>query len=223
MYNYTSANVEEQNYWISYTDLVTGFMIIFIILTLILFNRQQEKITVEAKYKELSNVFKTRLDSNIIEITDYATIRFTAKEGQPLFEKTEYYPTPYFKELLDQFIPIYFSQIDSIVFQDTSRVVSIKELRIEGHTDSDSDYLSNLRLSSNRALKVQRHILENKSFQRLNGDFKDFIRKSSIAVGYSESQLLDENGDLVEISHKPENQDYSRRVEFRILLEKKAQ
>lgn len=238
MYNYHD-NEPEQNYWISYTDLVTGFMIIFIIIALVLFNRPEptpqkptpipppttdtfKVVTVLGKYEELSQVFEEKLsDYEEIFVADSATIRFSAVDKELLFVKSDYYPTDYFKKLLDKFLPIYFGEIKKI-YKSYSDSINIKELRIEGHTDSSGDYLTNLRYSSGRSQKVQNFILRNDYFKDLDGDLKDFIMRKSVAVGYSESRLLDENGEFVSVSGLEEDESKSRRVEFRILLEKKA-
>lgn len=220
MYEFNKIG-EEQNYWISYTDLVTGFMIIFIIITLVLFNRQADEITIDAKYEELSSVFEESLKNNEeIFVTENAAVRFSAFKGRILFEQGDYYPTERFEQLLDQFIPIYFEEIETI-YTDTVGEIEIKELRIEGHTDSEGDYLTNLRYSSGRAQKVQSYLLQSESFEGLDQELQDFIKKNSIAVGYSKSRLLDNEGSYTDQTNKPEDQDKSRRVEFRVLLEVK--
>lgn len=47
---------EEHNFWMSYTDLMSGFLVVFIILSAILYNHYkeqiQEAIIAESKYKE---------------------------------------------------------------------------------------------------------------------------------------------------------------------------
>ena len=210
---------EEHNFWISYTDLVTGFMIIFIVLTLILFYRQNEENPVDAKYKELTEAFEEEFkDVPEIEIADNATIRFVAQPGKELFVQNEYDLSPYFQKLLIQFIPGYIKRLENLYTASVDSV-RIKEIRIEGHTDSKGRYITNLKFSSGRAQATQSFILKSHNFKSLSSGFQDFIRKNSIAVGYSESRLLDSYGNFIDQSKMPEDQNKSRRVEFRVLLE----
>lgn len=220
---FTKTDGEEHNFWISYTDLVMGFMIIFIVIALMLFNRDAEQEALDGKYKELVSTFESSFaDIKEIEVTEDATIRFLVDEadGQALFEFKDYYPTTYFKKLLDQFIPVFFNEVYKI-YDQAGDTFTIKELRIEGHTDSRGNYLQNLTYSSGRAVKVQSYVLRNDYFEKYPLAFQDFVKQNSIACGYSFSRLLDEKGDLVTDSSQKEDPDKSRRVEFRILLEYK--
>jgi outer membrane protein OmpA-like peptidoglycan-associated protein len=97
----------------------------------------------------------------------------------------------------------------------------IREIRIEGHTDSKGEYLDNLNLSSGRALKVQEYILKGLSKRSYTVKFQGFVKRNSIACGYSSSRLLDSTSHHIIQSHLPEDRDKSRRVEFRVILEYK--
>lgn len=226
-----SPNQEENNYWISYTDLVTGFMIVFVIITLLLFNRNSEENLLNGKYAEVENVFKKEFDKiDGVEISEEATIRFLINEDDhtELFKskpEEPWEPTDYFKDLLEETIPLYLDVICNIYENNLGHrdSIQIKELRIEGHTDSTGSYIDNLKISSARASKVQSIILNNKYFQdSFPTDFKKFVRHNSIACGYSYSRTLDKNGKLI---LNDEGQQYdpdkSRRVELRVILEHK--
>lgn len=218
---------EEHNYWISYTDLVMGFLIIFIVMTLILYNRDSEEKVLEGKYQELESTFISQFaEVSGIEVTDDATIRFVIDETEDgaLFESGEYQATPYTMGLLQKFIPVYFDEIYRLYTQQTEAVetgqLKIKELRIEGHTDSEGDYYENLHYSSARAVKVQNLILTDGYFSTCyDSSFQEFVKLNTIACGYSYSRLLDGNGEFVRLSGQEEDKDKSRRVEFRVLLE----
>lgn len=217
---------EEHNYWISYTDLVMGFLIVFIVIALVLYNRDVEKVKLEGKYQELESTFRDQFAAlEGIEVTDDATIRFVLDESkeESLFEFADYHPTPYLESLLKTFIPVYFDEIFEIYQQqgDSSATgkLRIKELRIEGHTDSEGTYDDNLHFSSGRAVKVQSLILRDEYFTTYAEGFQEFVKENTIACGYSFSHLLDSNGALVSISGQEEDKDKSRRVEFRVLLE----
>lgn len=234
---------EEYSHWISFTDLVAGFMMIFIVVSLVALsqiNPTEEKTTnpdypvVDTLidtlpppgggiYQVLIDVFRKELSGmDAVEIGDSATIRFTVNEDSksPLFRPTEYRPTTYFRGVMDDAIPVFLEELYKI-YKIPSDTLKIQEIRIEGHTDPAGDYIYNLNLSSNRALAVQKYLLKSKTLQGYDKTFRDFIEKNSIACGYSFSRTLGKNGAFVERDSKDVDYAKSRRVEFRILLEKK--
>ena len=107
------------------------------------------------------------------------------------------------KELLSRFLPVYLGVLMSPEYTDY-----VGEIIIEGHTDSDGSYITNLKLSQNRALSVAEYCLNllngNRSRQEL---FKELLT----AKGRSFS-------DLVLNADGTENKDASRRVEFKFRL-----
>lgn len=217
---------EENPYWVSFTDLMSGFMVIFILVSLFLFAKEEAKPQdpLKAKYAELVNVFQEKF-SAIPEIdvdTANAVIRFliTENEETTFFLRAEREPTKYCEEVLDKFIPVFYDELQKIkeMAQDS---FNIREIRIEGHTDSQGEYLYNLKLSSQRALKVQEYIIRGLGERRYPDDFQRFVKGNSIACGYSFSHTLDKNGKPTSQTGLPEDFDKSRRVEFRILLEYK--
>lgn len=218
---------EENPYWISFTDLMSGFMVIFILVSLFLFAKEDEKGNpdpLKGKYTELVNIFREKF-SDIPEIdvdTVNAVIRFliTENEKTTFFLRAEREPTEYCEEVLDKFIPVYYDELQKIkeAAQDS---FEIREIRIEGHTDSQGEYLYNLKLSSQRALKVQEYIIRGLRKKHYPSDFQNFVRANSIACGYSFSHPLDKNGKPTSQTNLPEDFNKSRRVEFRILLEYK--
>lgn len=215
---------EENPYWISFTDLMSGFMVIFILVSLFLFAKTDIVDPLKGKYAELVKTFddKFREIPEIYVDTVNAAIRFMITENKEtaFFQKKEREPTAYCEDVLDKFIPIFYDEVLKLhsVAKDSFK---IREIRIEGHTDSDGNYLYNLKLSSQRALKVQEYIVRGLSKRGYSRDFQDFVRKNSIACGYSFSHPLDKNGNPTSQTNLPEDLDKSRRVEFRILLEYK--
>lgn len=239
---------ETNDFWVSYTDLVTGFMIIFIVTTLLLANKVEKgnsssdeaaalrerntelinridslksdlnKRGVAAKYEELVTEFeKMYRDDEDIKVTNDATIRFSVKDNNELFESGKVELTSYFKNKLYYFIDGYYEQIQLI----NTDSFQVKEIRIEGHTNSEGDYYENLKLSSGRAIKVQQAVLSNKHFQNYPENFQQFVRDNTIAVGYSFSKRLNTNGEIITSDNETEDMNQSKRVEFRVLLEPK--
>ncbi len=125
-----------------------------------------------------------KLDSSVLFETGSSVIR---QEG---------------KELLDRFIPVY---LDVLLRPEYNEYLG--EIIIEGHTDTDGTYESNLKLSQNRALQVALYCL---NMPTLSGDQKAKLREIMTATGRSESDPVYVNG--------VEDKDASRRVEFKFSL-----
>jgi len=106
-------------------------------------------------------------------------------------------------QLLDQFLPVY---LGVLMRPEYSSYVA--EIIIEGHTDSDGSYESNLELSQKRALEVAKYCL---SLRGLNAGQRGKLQDIMTATGRSEADLVyDANG--------AENKEASRRVEFKFRL-----
>lgn len=238
---------DEQGHWVSFTDLVLGFMAIFIVVSLVSLTQirpeEQPKATdsipekvdtiviVEIQdndnekgvYQLLIDVFRERLAAHeAIEIADSATIRFTVNENSrsPLFRPDQSRLTTYFRGIMEEVLPIFLEELYTIYSKPDEDLV-IREIRIEGHTDPAGEYFHNLSLSTNRALAVQKYILQSEALAGYPVEFRSFMEKNTIACGYSFSRTLDSQGELVDRGSRTVDFDKSRRVEFRILLEKK--
>lgn len=209
---------EENNFWMSYTDLVTGFMIIFIVISLTISLLKTEESFLESKYTELIGEFETIFkEQPAIEVADSATIRFSIKNEQ-LFEPSNHKPTTYFKGILNEFIPLYYGQLEAL-YREERDFFTIKEIRIEGHTDTIGDYVNNLITSSARALEIQKYIVRHDYFKNLNPTFQEFVLGNSIACGYAYTRPLDIAGSSITAEDQIYDPDKSRRVEFRVLFE----
>lgn len=213
---------EENNFWMSYTDLVTGFMIIFMIISLSLSLLSEEERTIASKYTELINEFEAAFQQQAaVEVADSATIRFTIQDRQ-LFQSNNHKPTRNFTDILDEFIPIYYGKIEEL-YRERQDSFLIKEIRIEGHTDTVGDYINNLITSSARSLEIQKYIVRSEYFDTLDVAFKEFVRSNSIACGYAYTRPLDNEGKSIRSEDQIYDPDKSRRVEFRVLFEYKEQ
>ena len=125
-----------------------------------------------------------KLDSSVLFETGSASIRV---EGQ---------------ELLNSFIPVYLDVLLRPEYADY-----LGEIIIEGHTDTDGTYESNLKLSQNRALQVALYCLNMPS---LSAAQKTKLQEIMTATGRSESDPVYVNG--------VEDKSASRRVEFKFSL-----
>ena len=128
-----------------------------------------------------------------------------ALESDVLFESGRYELTAAGKQFVDQFLPVY---LDVLFSEEYSAYVS--EIIIEGHTDSDGGYLSNLELSQQRALAVASYVLGD-SCKAVSADVKNQLRPVVTVNGRSFSdRIFDANG--------AEDKAASRRVVFKFRL-----
>ena len=119
-----------------------------------------------------------------------------------LFETGSATIRPEGQELLNSFIPVYLDVLLRPEYADY-----LGEIIIEGHTDTDGTYESNLKLSQNRALQVALYCLNMSS---LTAAQKAKLQEIMTATGRSESDPMYVNG--------VEDKDASRRVEFKFSL-----
>jgi chemotaxis protein MotB len=109
------------------------------------------------------------------------------------------------KQLLNTFIPVY---VRTLLASGNSEYVG--EIIIEGHADTDGDYLVNLDLSQKRALAVAQYCLQD-GFGGLNATERRLLRTIMTANGRSWSNpVYAANGTV--------NKEASRRVEFKFRL-----
>ena len=105
--------------------------------------------------------------------------------------------------LLDRFIPLYLRVLFKPEYVDY-----LGQIIIEGHTDTNGDYISNLELSQNRALSVAKYVLQMRS---LTADEREYLQQILTSTGRSESNPVYNSDGTV-------NMDASRRVEFKFSL-----
>ncbi len=152
---------------------------------------------IESLNKEFSN---NQINVNIDSQTGAIVL-----DSSVLFELRESELTEEGAQILYQILPVYCQVLLSEKYRDY-----VAEIIIDGYTDSQGDYLSNLELSQNRAFAVAAYLLS------ISGTFMDqnsekTLQEKLTANGRSESNLvLDENGN--------EDRDASRRVEVKFRL-----
>lgn len=251
-----NKNKEPHNVWMSYTDLITGSLAVFIVLFFwqltkekvpegyIAVRRSEVVIKDSLPYilgkegyiklneneipclKEncLSNdVDNSGFQETLINLCEESNDLKCRTNGsiaiisnKELFVSGGEFPTQYLRTRLDDVIPVIFSSIENEI----SKGFVLKEFRIEGHTDSEKGEDLNLELSLKRAFEVWKEIrkkhLKNKSF-----GFKILMNKQVVISGFGKHRLVDQNAEWIIDSKKLENKKMSRRVEFRIILERR--
>lgn len=215
--------------WISFSDIMTGLMVIFMFIAISYIvevqKKQKEveiifeefKATREQLYSELDCEFKDDFKNWKVELDKDLSIKFTNPDV--LFESGQKTIRPEFLLILDDFLPRYFKVLMQEKYSD-----KIAEIRIEGHTDTvpapkfDQDpYISNIILSQLRSAQVLKHF-------RKMGYYKNLSKKDEMrlqfwltANGLSYGRTLDSEKKLTAISGNSANNNLSRRVEFRII------
>jgi outer membrane protein OmpA-like peptidoglycan-associated protein len=222
-------NKGNESNWISFSDIMTGLMVIFMFIAISYIvevqKKQKErdiifeefKATKEQLYSELENEFKDDFKKWQVELDKDLSIKFTNPEV--LFESGQTTIRPYFSQILDNFLPRYFNVLIKEKYKD-----KIAEIRMEGHTDIvaalkyDRDpYIGNVILSQLRSAQVLKHFRNMNYYKNLSK--KDEVRLQFwlTANGLSYGRTLDDEKQLTAISGKSTNNNFSRRVEFRII------
>jgi len=210
---------EENNYWISYADMMSGLMLIFLYIAIITLSNIQNNSSYSSVvedyssikdelYRELYNEFKYDLEKWHAKL-NRKTLTISFHEPEILFERGKDYIKPLFKNILNDFYPRYVKILSKEKFK-----LSILEVRIEGHTSSEWNYntssndayISNMDLSQRRTSEVLKYVL---SMHRIKN--YHWIKNKIISVGYSSSQIKLINGYEDKIA--------SRRVEFRVITD----
>lgn len=228
---------EDNSHYISLSDMMTALMLIFLFVAVSVIqyttrlDEEHDPRLREAReyikkkddlYKDLEREFSRDLRRWDADISPDLSVRFSERAAQ--FNLNEAELRPEFQQKLSEFFPRYIKIIRKYEGD-------IKEIRIEGHTDStgpcrsqpegmcvvrdgpykivgnytnnQKDYLYNMALSQARAKNVLAYCLT------LTSDF-DYMKKYVTANGLSSSNLITKSG--------REDKAASRRVEFRVLL-----
>lgn len=223
-------HLEETSYWLSYSDMMAALLLIFVLIisfTMLQSQRRYEQKQEELKQQqalvqsqqeqlqeqqeqldkligirtELIEALKKEFDGTDLSVKVDEKTGSIALDSSILFDSGQFALKASGEELLQKFLPKYIGVLTDKQFNDY-----ISEIIIEGHTDTQGDYLYNLELSQKRALSVATFCLdENKKVLSTAKITK--LRKIVTANGKSFSNpILDKDG--------KEDQNASRRVEF---------
>jgi outer membrane protein OmpA-like peptidoglycan-associated protein len=207
-----------EEHWIPLSDLMTGLMMIFMLISVISMQQveakrnairqvaQQYTSSRQDLYQELRTTFAPDLKRWHARLDPDLTVRFD--EPNVLFDTGQAVLKDNFKTILSEFFPRYVAIISAPKFRDT-----VKEIRIEGHTSStwggaasaDDAYFRNMELSQSRTRSTLEYVL---LLPQMSGE-KAWLTRKLTANGLSSSQTL-KNPD------GSEDVEGSQRVEFRI-------
>jgi len=209
---------QEESHWLSVSDLMAGLMMVFLFIAVALMRQafierdmikevaiayQENQVAI---YDALMVEFEKDLDK-WDAVIDQDSLTFTFRSPDVLFEQGSQNLSDTYKVLLDDFFPRYMNVLEG--FQ-----TSINEVRIEGHTSSvwnndtpeTTAYFNNMALSQGRTRAVLAYVYGIPAVS----SFQTWIKQNIAAVGLSSSKLVFN-------SDGSENEEYSRRVTFRVI------
>ena len=201
------------DFWMSYSDLMAGMLLIFVLLLIVAmshyaeFNRRKQLILEAQETKLVSfRALQKKLIENLEQAFERESVRIDPATGilqiesGILFGEGEAALRAEGRERLGRIFDAYIRVILDDDFRD-----AVKQIEIEGHTNSNGTYLFNLELSQQRALTVMKELLARA------GKDRDKLEQMVVAGGRSFSHLIyDERGreDMVR----------SRRIEIKFRL-----
>jgi outer membrane protein OmpA-like peptidoglycan-associated protein len=207
-----------EEHWIPLSDLMTGLMMIFMLISVISMMQAQASNTAmrtvaqgygqsrQALYRDLLREFQPDLQRWRATLDPDLTIRFD--QPNVLFDTGRADLKPGFRAILADFFPRYLR-----IISDPRYRANISEIRIEGHTSTmwgagvgaDEAYFRNMELSQTRTRSTLQYVL---LLPEVAGD-KRWLTQHLTANGLSSSRTLrNEDGS--------ENVVASQRVEFRV-------
>lgn len=158
------SDEEEVSYWLSYSDMMAGLLLVFVLI--ISFTMLQSRIRYEEKTAEIERQQETidsllGVKSEIVEVlikefeNSGLQINVDSKTGAIMFDSDLLFDPDSAvlkqssKNFLDEFLPRYFS-----ILLGDDYVDDIAEIIIEGHTAEFGTYMGCLLLSQERAFAV---------------------------------------------------------------------
>ena len=220
MSNKNKIEIEEQNFSLSISDLMSAMLFIFILLlssTMLQLKEKEEKLAqVSENYEDVKQSIVIGLNSefgndfkkwSVDPVDSTLCVRFQKESTN--FARNSDELKDEFKGILKDFFPRY---ID-LVYNNEDIRRHIKEIRIEGHTSSDGEYFPNMDLSQRRTQTVLKYCYELIE----DAETQEWIKKKITANGLSYSHLIyKEDGST-------EDMEKSRRVEFVIVTDAEVQ
>lgn len=216
---------KKDNYWIPLSDLMTVLMVIFLFISISYMldvrSKQEEKDKLFKDFqqtkvellKELQTEFKDDFKKDKWDaMIDTADLSIKFINEKVLFDYNKSDLKPEFQNILFDFFPRYLAIILKPQYKD-----KIAEVRIEGHTDVEGDYIYNIELSQTRTRNVLKYLLNTPTYQNLENTKQERLKFWLTANGLSFGRTLDSEGHLTAFSHNLPDNIKCRRVEFKIV------
>ena len=206
-----TADNEENIFWVTMTDLMTGLVLVFMVLFFWAYMEgQTSKIQEQVAQYSVSEEMKQALSEQNIEATVEAS-GIVRIQNLELFDVGSSKLSNKGKAYLNKFTPIYLNSI----FSNEILNNNIEKIVIEGHTDSqsfvgkysnDEQYMKNMELSLNRAYEVANYM----SKTPYNKEQGDRLRKMIVVSGASFANPI--------VVNDKEDYNKSRRVELKLVM-----
>ena len=216
---FTTEENEDES-WISVSDLMAGLMIMFLfILVTYIHGIVKEQESLESSIcQDLRKAFEGVFYRDGISICEGGVlVRF--HEDDTLFDSGETYVKKPFRDILKHFFPRYLKVL--VNYRD-----DIEEIRIEGHTDDEwhadavseiDAYYKNVVLSQGRTINIMKFLLFDIPEVKEQKNIMNWLTTSMTANGLSYSHpIVMENKEKA--GEKIIDRDASRRVEFKVRL-----
>lgn len=231
---------EDHDFWLSYTDLMSGFLIVFIIASIIYYNNLSdiEKLLKGYSKTDITGMIEWyKNKGNMVNINDdfkdvfdgIDNVQFLEEEGSIriyptynntgdsiLFETGKAEIQPNLESRLSEFGPRFVKK----AMQLKNDGKNIAEIRIEGHTDTDGTFFGDTndkgvytKDEGNLLLSSRRAFMIYKYIYDnccRSPEEKEFVLNHMISVGYSSQKTIKDE-------QGKEDKDKSRRIEFRII------
>lgn len=217
-YGGKSADEAEKPFWISYADLMTALMILFLVVMVVALTsvtQKAEKVISEDPIAEARSTPTDVRDEEIKRICNYLAGKSSTVNNKILvdcnlnrinfgdigqFKSDDYALGAEGQRALTEMVPLILQTAQTELGKKW-----LKQVVIEGFTDTDGSYLYNLHLSLKRSEWVMCTILKNTQSepQALTPDQRRQVKKLFLAGG-------------VAFNNARDSKDASRRVEFRL-------
>lgn len=226
-------NVENSNYDLSISDMMAALCCVFVLICITVmvrlteqkaeFQRQNSKANSYYAmrtdlYEKLMDAFKDDLERWNASI-DEDTLSITFKNPDVLFEMNDTALREEYKNILDEFFPklvnLLYASTFTVDGEEKPIKNEIEEVRIEGHTATSvyltdkQNYERGMETSQERTRNTLQYCLNLET--QIPSEQLKWIKKHIAAIGYSNSRHITYD------DSNEENQDASRRVEFRIM------
>lgn len=217
-----TKNEEKTDFWTSYSDLMSGMLLMFILLfILMLYHNQtavaeEQRVMADAKQqledylgvrKSIIEDLKKEFSKRQLNLEIDPDTGAISLPGNVLFSVDSTTITEEGLTFLYEFIPIYISTLLNGKYRN-----NIAQIIIEGHTDDTGSYIYNLELSQGRAFSVVRTIFS-PGFPEFT--YQEILPQFLTANGRSFSKPLYTKENTID-------KDKSRRVEFLFTLKDEA-
>ena len=218
--------------WISFSDVMTALMVIFMFIAIsYMLQVQQEKQVIDDVFQEYIGTkqeLRADLDSTFKDFfkkwddvyLDQKDLSIKFQNHKVLFKSGEYALSDTFTIMLDEFLPKYLDIVNRDKYNE-----KIAEVRIEGHTDDtpiggkQDPYIGNLQLSQDRSTSVMDYLIHHNAYNHYPQKRKEWMQFHFVSNGYSYGKTLDSNGIYSFESGNTIKNELSRRVEFRIVTQ----